>query len=92
MKHVIESVIYKTTLPVLFSDNQEEICVAHKTASRSRAKHIDIKVYFLREHIRPGEMTLKYPTATIMVADVLKKGLPLIRLAQICKILFGSAF
>ena len=39
LKHVFESVNYKTTLPILFSNNQGAICVAHQTASRSRAKH-----------------------------------------------------
>ena len=43
LKHVFESINNKTTLPILLSDNQGAICVAHKTASRSRAKHIDIK-------------------------------------------------
>ena len=42
LKHVFESVNYKITLPIFFSDNQGEICVAHETASRSIAKHIDI--------------------------------------------------
>ena len=91
LKHVFERVNYKTTLPILFSDNQEAICVAHKTASKSRAKHIDIKVYLVREQIRSGKMTLTYLPLTAMVADVLTKGLPRVRLAQICKLIFGSA-
>ena len=37
-------------------------------------------------------MTLKYLLTSIMVADVLTKGPPRIRLAQICQLLFGSAF
>ena len=49
LKHVFETFKYKTTLPILFSDNHGAICVAHETASRSRAKHIDIKVHFFRE-------------------------------------------
>ena len=57
---VFESVNYKTTLPILFSDNQGAICVAHETASRSRASHIGIKVLFVREQNRSGKMTLKY--------------------------------
>ena len=85
LKHVFESVHYKTTLPILFSDNQGAICVAHETASRSRVKHIDIKVHFVREQIRSGKMTLKYLPTTIMVADVLTKDFPRIRLAQILR-------
>ena len=58
LKHVLESVNYKTTLPILFSDKQGAICVAHETASISRAKHIDIKLHFVREQIRFGMMAL----------------------------------
>ena len=76
----------------MFSENQGAICVASETASRSLAKHIDIEVHFVREKIRIGKMTLKYLPTTIMVADVLTKGLPRFSLAQICKLLFGSFF
>ena len=92
LKPVFESVNYKTTLPILFSDNQGATCVVHETASRSRAKHIDIKVHFVREQIRSGKMTLKYRPTTIMVADVLTNELPRIRLAQICKLLVEVLF
>ena len=91
LKHVFESVKYKTTRPILFNDNKGAFLVAHETASRSRAKHIDIKVHFVREQIRSGKMTLKY-LPTIIHADALKKGLPRIRFAQIGKLLFGSSF
>ena len=77
---------------MLLSDNQGAICVAHETASRSRAKHIDIKVHFVRKQIHSCKMTLKYLPTTVMVANVLTKGLPCVRLAQICKLLFGTAF
>ena len=92
LKHVFESVKYKTTRPILLSDNKGAILVAHETASRSRAKHIDIKVHFVGEQIRSGKMTSKYLPTAIMLADALTKGLPRIRLAQIGKLLFGSAF
>ena len=73
LKHVFESVNYKTTLPILFSDNRRDTCVAHETASRSRAKHFDIKVHFVREQTRSGKMTLKYLPTKVMVANVLTK-------------------
>ena len=73
LKNVFESVNYKTTLPIFFSDNQGAICVAHETASRLRAKHTDIKVHFVRGQICSGKMTLKYLPTTVMIADVLKK-------------------
>ena len=92
LKPLFESANYKTTLPILFSNNRGAICVAHEIASRSSAKHIDIKVHFVREQIRSGKMTLKYRPTTIMVADVLTKELPRIRLAQICKILVEVHF
>ena len=79
-------------LSLFFSDNQGAICVAHETASRSRAKHIDIELHFVREQVRSGKMTLKYLPTTVLVADVLTKGLPRVPLAQICKLLFGNAF
>ena len=92
LKHVFEIVNYKSTLPILLSDNQAAICIALATASRSRAKHIDINVHFVRKQMLSGKMTLNYFPSTIMVADVLTKGLPRIRLAQNCKLLFGIAF
>ena len=92
LKPVFESVNYKTTLPILFSDNQGAICVAHETASRSWAIHIDIKVHFFREQVRSAKVTLKYRPTTIMVADILTKGLPRNRLTQICKLLVEVLF
>ena len=77
---------------LLLSDNQGAICVAHETASRSRAKHIDLKVHFVREQTPSGKMTFKFFPTTVIVADVPTKGLPRVRLAQICKLLYGSAF
>ena len=62
------------------------------TASRSTAKHIDLKVHSDREQIRSGKMTIKYLPTLFMVADILTKGLPRVRLAQICKLLFERAF
>ena len=43
LKPVFQSANLNTTIPILFSDNQGAICVAHETSSRLRAKHIDMK-------------------------------------------------
>ena len=48
------------------------------------------KVHFVREQIPSGKMTLKYPSTTIMIADNLTKENRSVRLAQICKLFFGS--
>ena len=58
------------------ADNQGGIKLTENVLSDSRAKHIEIRYYYVRDMWEKGEIDLIYePTAT-MTADVLKKALP----------------
>ncbi len=41
-----------------------------------RAKHIDLKVHFIREKVESKELKLLYCPTSQMVADILTKGVP----------------
>ncbi len=41
-----------------------------------RAKHIDLKVHFIREKVESKELKLVYCPTSQMVADIIMKGVP----------------
>jgi len=61
---------------VILEDNQSAICMAKNSQCHGRAKHIDIKYHFIREHVKTGLVELKYCPTEDMIADMLTKGLP----------------
>ena len=60
--------------PIL-EDNQSSIAMAKNPQFHGRAKHIDIKNHFVREHVSDGLIELMYCPTNEMVADILTKGL-----------------
>ena len=60
---------------VLFEDNQACIQMSVKSGSFKRAKHIDTRVYRLRELCQDGILVLVKVATDFQVADILTKGL-----------------
>ena len=60
----------------IYSDNQSAITIAYGNQMHARTKHLDIRLYFLRDTIENKKVTLEYLPTEQMVADILTKGLP----------------
>lgn len=61
---------------LLNSDNQSAIALAKDNRFHARTKHIDIRFHFIRYAIAKGKIQLEYCPTEDMVADILTKALP----------------
>lgn len=59
-----------------YEDNQSTIKVVEESRDRSRLKHIDVKLSFIRELVQKRKIILKYMQTDKQQADILTKGLP----------------
>lgn len=57
-------------------DNQAGIAISNDPVFHGKTKHFKIKLYFLREVQREGEVKLIYCKTENQVADILTKALP----------------
>uniref|UniRef100_A0AAV1VJF5 Uncharacterized protein n=1 Tax=Peronospora matthiolae TaxID=2874970 RepID=A0AAV1VJF5_9STRA len=60
----------------IMEDNQSCIKMTNNPVNHGRAKHIDIKYHHIRDEVKRGDVTLNYCETTIMLADIMTKGLP----------------
>ncbi|XP_067132609.1 uncharacterized protein [Centruroides vittatus] len=77
----------KTETTCIFSDNQAAICLANGEGSHKRAKHIDIKLHFVKDLVSEGKIKLKHISTENMPADVLTKALGPNKHKKCCKLL-----
>jgi hypothetical protein len=64
---------------VLFSDNQAAIALARDHQYHARTKHIDVRYHWIRWVIEQGALRLVYCPTDDMVANVLTKSLPSVK-------------
>uniref|UniRef100_A0AAV1UWV9 Integrase catalytic domain-containing protein n=1 Tax=Peronospora matthiolae TaxID=2874970 RepID=A0AAV1UWV9_9STRA len=60
---------------VIREDNQSCIKMTKNPVNHGRAKHIDIKYHHIRDGVKRGEVKLEYCETTLMLADIMTKGL-----------------
>ena len=60
---------------VIAEDNQSCIKMTKNPVNHGRAKHIDIKYHHIRDEVKRGEVKLEYCETTLMLADIMTKGL-----------------
>ena len=60
----------------IFVDNQAAISISNNPVFHGKTKHFKIKLYFLREAQKEGEVKLIYCTTKEQSADILTKALP----------------
>ena len=60
---------------VIREDNQSCIKMTKNPVNHGRAKHIDIKYHHIRDEVKRGEVKLEYCETTVMLADIMTKGL-----------------
>ncbi|RVW89616.1 Copia protein [Vitis vinifera] len=63
----------------VFVDNQATISIVNDPVFHGKTKHFKIKLYFLREVQKEGDIQLVYCNAESQNADILTKALPKIR-------------
>lgn len=65
---------------VLHCDNQSAIQLALNESYHPRTKHIDIRHHFIRDYILRNKISLKHVSSEKMVADMMTKSLPYVKI------------
>ena len=66
----------------LFCDNQGAIMLTKDSQYHARTKHIDMRFHFIREAAENGVLTLVYCPTEDMIADILTKALPRVKIVK----------
>ncbi|GJR53826.1 retrovirus-related pol polyprotein from transposon TNT 1-94 [Tanacetum coccineum] len=66
-------VLYEKVL--IFCDNTSAIAISNNLVLHSRTKHIDIRYYFIRDHILKGDIELHFVPTDLQLADIFTKPL-----------------
>jgi hypothetical protein len=56
-------------------DSSSAICLAHNLVFHGRAKHIKVQHHFLRDHVKKGEIEMKFIDTERQLADIFTKPL-----------------
>ena len=72
---------------VILEDNQAAIGMAKNAQYHGRAKHIDIKYHFIREHVANAAVKLEYCRTEEMIAGIFTKGLSAVQFTKLRKML-----
>ena len=77
LKQLLSSMSENEVVPVcIHSDNKGTIDLAKNPVHHKRSKHIDIRHHFIREHVKNGNVILKYIPSTENCADLFTKAVP----------------
>ncbi|CAB4028654.1 Hypothetical predicted protein, partial [Paramuricea clavata] len=88
LQQLLSDLKSKPTGPMLIlEDNQAAICMAKNAQYHGRAKHIDIKYHFIREHVASAAVKLEYCSTEEMIADIFTKGLSVVQFTKLRKML-----
>nr|XP_016444223.1 PREDICTED: uncharacterized mitochondrial protein AtMg00810-like [Nicotiana tabacum] len=63
------------TATPIFCDNTSAICMSKNFVHHSRAKHIEIKQYFICDHVAKGDIALEFISSDSQLADIFTKAL-----------------
>lgn len=67
----------------ILMDNKSAISIATNQGYTPRAKHIDLRAHFVRDHVEQGNIKLEYVPSGDQLADFLTKAVPTPRLIQL---------
>jgi hypothetical protein len=88
IKNVMEDIHLKVDYPVtMYEDNQSAIAIVNNQKSTKRAKHVDLRVYFIKDLVKRKVVTIEYCPTEDMPADLLTKDVNRVKLAHHLKIL-----
>jgi len=77
-KQMTEELHRKCDKITIYCDNKSTICLSKNPEFHSRSKHIDIR-YFIRDIVQKQICEIQYLKTEDMCADILTKGLPMIK-------------
>ena len=66
----------------LLGDNQATLHMLRNASVSQRSKHIEVRHFFLRDHILAGAVSVEFVASQANMADALTKALPAVKLAQ----------
>ena len=68
---------FNSSAALLGQDNKSTIqIVVNGIRSAKRLKHLDNKIFFLKDYVEDNQLVVKYIPTSNMIADVLTKPLP----------------
>ena len=67
------------------NDNMSSMQIIKNPTSHHRAKHIDVRFHFIRDHYQCGNISLQYIESEKLCADFLTKGVNQVKHAQCMK-------
>lgn len=62
--------------PIVFCDNQSTILLSHNPVLHFRTKHLELDLYFFREKVQNGTLTVTHVSTKDQIANILTKPLP----------------
>ncbi|GJZ43878.1 hypothetical protein Tco_0591133 [Tanacetum coccineum] len=66
----------KAEVPMMYCDSKIAIAISCNPVQHSRTKHIDIRYYFIKEHVEKGTVELYFVRTEYQLADLFTKALP----------------
>ena len=76
LKQLLVDLNVNTETPVkVFEDNKAAISMTKNPQYHGRAKHVDIKYHFVRDHFDKGNVCIVFCPTSDMLADIFTKGL-----------------
>jgi hypothetical protein len=74
----------------ILGDNQGGLALANNPENHARTKHIDVQYHYTRHLLATGALTISYCPTENMLADILTKPLPKVRILRLLEGLFGQ--
>ena len=75
LRSLLGEIDFPQPTTTIYEDNAACTFMARNPVTKSTARHIDIKLHFIRERIASGEINVQYLPTNVMVADALTKAL-----------------
>jgi hypothetical protein len=69
----------------IFGDNAPAIALTKNTKGHARAKHIDVRYHYIREHVNEGRILVEHVPSDKNLADIFTKQLPRVTHHRLCR-------
>jgi hypothetical protein len=71
----------------LHIDNQSALSVAKNPEHHGRMKHLDLRLYWLRDEVEKGSIRMVHLATNLMPADILTKALSRVKVGEMVEML-----